>query len=207
MQRENDRLGRLVVDLLLLTRIDANGGAGLRLEPLLLPDVIDRAVNNMRVLAGEHDLRAEIAPAACAACVRGDSDQLYRVLVNLLDNAIRYTPPTGHITVTLEMEGCANGHGPAKSAVLSVEDDGCGIEPEQLPRVFDRFYRADQSRSRQTGNAGLGLAIAKSIVEAHGGRIEVESEPGQGARFRMWLPVDAVDGLVYTQSAAKKISA
>jgi signal transduction histidine kinase len=102
------------------------------------------------------------------------------VLFNLLENAFRFTPPNGHVTVlAMHREGWCE---------VSVEDDGPGIPHEHLPLVFERFYRIDPSRSRDDGGTGLGLAIARSIVEAHGGRIWAESEPGRGARFTFSLP-------------------
>ena len=128
----------------------------------------------MQVIVGE---------GAGDARVMGDGDQLYRMLTNLLDNAIRYTGSHGQIVVTLRRSEYEDGW-----ASISVADDGCGIESEKLPRIFDRFYRADESRTRQTGNAGLGLAICQSIVRAHGGRIGVESEVGLGTVFTVDLP-------------------
>ncbi|MEO5952894.1 MAG: ATP-binding protein, partial [Chloroflexia bacterium] len=184
MQRENNRLGRLVVDLLLLTRMDANGTDWLRMEALTLKDLVVRAVDNMRMVGGQRALQVIVAGDAEEMRMLGDGDQLYRMLSNLLDNAIRYTEPSGQIVVTLRRSEYEAGW-----ARLQVTDDGWGIEPEKLPRIFDRFYRADESRTRQTGNAGLGLAICQSIVRAHGGRISVESEPGLGTAFTVDLPV------------------
>jgi signal transduction histidine kinase len=184
MQRENNRLGRLVVDLLLLTRMDANGTAWLRMEEQGLKDLVVRAIDNMRMVGGQRSLQVIVGEGAEDVRVRGDGDQLYRMLTNLLDNAIRYTGSHGQIVVTLRRSDYEDGW-----ASISVADDGCGIEPEKLPRIFDRFYRADESRTRQTGNAGLGLAICQSIVRAHGGRIGVESEVGLGTVFTVDLPV------------------
>jgi signal transduction histidine kinase len=151
----------------------------------LLAEVLTRAADNMRLLAGDRTLTVTIASAAASAGLLGDADHLYRVLVNLLDNAIRHTAPTGRITLALDLAP-----GPARTDWLRLQvcDDGCGIAPADLPRIFDRFYRADPSRARQTGNAGLGLAIAKSIVEAHGGSITAASTPGLGTTFTLLLP-------------------
>jgi two-component system OmpR family sensor kinase len=183
MQRENNRLGRLVVDLLLLARIDANAGSVLRLQPVQLDEVAERAVANISLVAGERDVRAVVSGGQ--ARVTGDADQLYRVLTNLLDNAIRYTGPKGKITVAVEAD-VEQGQ-----VSVSVTDDGSGIPAEELPRIFDRFYRADPSRTRDTGNAGLGLSICKSIVEAHGGCIGATSEPGRGTSVTFELPLHA----------------
>jgi signal transduction histidine kinase len=188
MQRENDRLGRLVTDLLLLTRMDANGAASLRLEPTPLADIVRRACDNMRLLACEREITLSVSRSASNALVNGDGDQLYRVVVNLLDNAIRYTSDDGRIEVALDTVTHVASSRQHEWARLTITDNGCGIPADDLPRIFDRFYRADQSRDRQTGNAGLGLAICKSILEAHGGTIQAGAAPGGGATFDIELP-------------------
>ena len=109
-----------------------------------------------------------------------DPNLLRHVLRNLLSNALTYTPSGGRITVAAREIG--------EGIEVVVEDTGTGIPPEDLPHIFERFYRADHSRSRATGGAGLGLAIARQFVEVHGGRIQVSSEQGQGARFTFTLP-------------------
>ena len=116
--------------------------------------------------------------------VRCDARQISRVLANLVGNAIRYTPAGGHVRVTATT-GMIN---LTKVVKVTVEDTGEGIGADDLPYVFAQFYRAEKSRSRATGGAGLGLAIAKGLVEAHGGKITVESAPGIGSRFTIWLP-------------------
>ncbi len=184
MQREIQRLMRLVQDLLLLARLDAAGDASLHMEPVWLKDVVQRAVRDMRPVAGGRVLAVAVGPAAAEAWVRGDDDQLYRLLINLLDNAIRHTASDGRIEVAVELRQDA--------VATRVSDDGCGIPPEHLPHVFDRFYRADPSRARETGNAGLGLAIAKRSAEAHGGDLTVTSEVGSGTAFTLTLPLLAV---------------
>ncbi|HEX2916090.1 MAG TPA: HAMP domain-containing sensor histidine kinase [Chloroflexia bacterium] len=185
LRLEIDRLSRLVVDLLLLTRLDANNQKGLKLNPVELKELLSRVQENMQLLAGARQLIMENTPGLPEVWVQADSDQLYRVLVNLLDNAIRYTASTGQIRLDLAIEQ----DGGSEWATIKVSDNGCGIDPEQLPLIFNRFYRADNSRTRETGNAGLGLAISKSIMEAHHGTIGVESNPGQGTRFTLRLPV------------------
>jgi signal transduction histidine kinase len=109
-----------------------------------------------------------------------DSRLVGRVLNNLINNALRHTPPGGEVEVRLSREG--------DSARVEVIDTGEGIPADDLPYIFDRFYRSEKSRSRSTGGAGLGLAIARGVVEAHGGIIEVESRRGQGAKFTFTLP-------------------
>jgi signal transduction histidine kinase len=113
--------------------------------------------------------------------VEGDQARLKQVVVNLLDNAIKYTLQGGTIALTVS---AINSH-----AVLEVADNGIGIPAEALPRVFDRFFRVDEARSRELGGAGLGLSIVKSICTAHHGRVEANSTPGQGSRFRVELPL------------------
>ena len=105
-----------------------------------------------------------------------------QVLSNLLSNALRYTPEGGDITISTKQT--------ADEVEIRVHDSGPGIEPEELPSIFDRFYRTDKSRQRESGGSGLGLAIAKSIVEGHGGRIWAESEPGEGTTIVIALPIE-----------------
>ncbi|TET52059.1 MAG: ATP-binding protein, partial [Anaerolineales bacterium] len=112
--------------------------------------------------------------------VEVDARRVGQVLRNLLDNALRHTPSGGEVVVTARAGD--------EGVEVRVQDTGSGIDAADLPYVFERFYRADKSRSRDTGGVGLGLAIAKQLVEAHGGKIEVESEAGQGTRFTFTLP-------------------
>ncbi len=185
MRREVDRLSRLVINLLILTRMDANGASSLRLYQLSAKELVTQAVEDMKMVAGERQLLLNLSPTGAEAKLAGDNDQLHRVLVNLLDNAIRYTEANGRIELSLDVSGAPISSG---NLIIRVKDNGSGIAPDQLPHIFDRFYRADESRSRQTGNAGLGLAIVKSITEAHGGKVQVESTPGQGTCFTLILP-------------------
>jgi signal transduction histidine kinase len=115
------------------------------------------------------------------AVVTGDRDRIKQALLNLGVNAIQHTPPGGHVTLSLTVR---DGY-----AALSVADTGYGIAPQDLPHIFDRFYRADPSRSRNGGGAGLGLSIVRSVVEAHSGQVLVTSEPGRGSVFTMLLPL------------------
>ena len=115
-----------------------------------------------------------------ASAVFADKDRLHQVMANLLSNAIKYTPENGHIRVTVKDT--------PENGILTVEDDGIGIPEEEFPLIFERFYRTDKSRNRKTGGAGIGLAIVKSIVSAHGGKIEAESKANHGSRFTILLP-------------------
>jgi signal transduction histidine kinase len=113
--------------------------------------------------------------------VYADAERVHQVLFNLLDNAVRFTPSGGRVTVRASrINGVVD---------VTVADTGPGIAPEHLPRLFERFYRVDSARSRDEGGTGIGLAIARSVVEAHGGRIWAESEPGKGSTFTFQLPV------------------
>ena len=173
---EAARLGRLVSDLLALARADA--GQQIFRTRVELDRVVVDGVREMQPLAGDVDLAIA---ALGAAVVDGDQDRLKQVVLILVENALRYTPAGGRVQVSLRVQ--------ADEAVLTVKDTGMGIASGDLPLIFDRFYRADPARSRVASGSGLGLAIAKWIVEAHNGQIEVESEPGQGAIFHVWLPL------------------
>lgn len=183
------RLGRLVSDLLSLAR--AESGQPLERRPVELDRLVTDVLRAMRGEMARHRLAvAHLEPIT----VPGDPDRLRELLVILLDNAIRYTPDGGRIRVWVAWRSPGTpphplpGGNPPLGVELGVEDTGIGIAKEDLPHIFERFYRADKARSRQTGGTGLGLAIAKWIVEAHGGHIHAESEPGKGSRFVVRLP-------------------
>ena len=172
---EAERMERLVADLLTLARADA--GQPMEAREVRLHDVI--ADLWREVLPRGKDVQLAIGRLD-EVTVTGDADRLKQVGLALLDNALKYTPAGGRIQLSLWRHGA--------EAVLQVEDTGIGLDPEDLPHVFDRFYRADKARARDDGGTGLGLAIAKSIVERHHGTIEVESTPGQGSVFTVRLP-------------------
>ncbi|MBN9662210.1 MAG: heavy metal sensor histidine kinase [Acidobacteria bacterium] len=178
---ETERTTRLIEDLMALTRADA-GAAELLLEPVDLAEVIRDRCAEMQVLASSTAiiLSTEL-PASCM--VLGDANMLGRLFLILLDNAIRYTPASGLITVSLQSNPAA------KTAVAVVRDTGIGITPEDLPHVFERFYRAAKDRSRETGGAGLGLAIAQWIARRHGGDLAVDSTVGVGSAFSLTCPL------------------
>lgn len=174
---EARRMKRLVDDLMTLARADA-GQEGLARESVelapLIAEVCERALWTL-------DGRRLALSLADDLVVSGDADRLEQVLLNLLQNAVQHTAADGEIRVTLSGEGA--------EAWFSVADDGPGIPPEHVPRLLDRFYRVDPARSRARGGAGLGLSICRWIVAAHGGRIHVSSEVGQGATFTVILPL------------------
>ena len=173
--REAGRMGRLVANLLALARADEP--QPLLCRRLALDTLLLEVYEQGRVLAAGVNLTVE---ALEQVEVEGDPDRLKQLVLNLVDNALRYTPGGGTVALGLGREGAW--------AVLRVADTGPGIPPEHQARIFDRFYRVDQPRARGLGGSGLGLAICRWIAEAHGGRIEVESRPGAGATFRVFLP-------------------
>jgi signal transduction histidine kinase len=157
----------------------------------------------MRPLAGSHTVQLGLADTQ--AMVEVDPERIQQVVLILLDNAIKYTPAGGKIEVRVGIDG--------RMAVLEVADDGPGIAPEHLPRIFDRFYRADKARSREAGGTGLGLTIAKLLVDAHGGELSLSSQPGAGtvAKLRLHLtddrPAPLADGLRKLQGSISKVIA
>ena len=180
MLEEVDRLTRLVDTLLRLSRGDA-GTVRLSSESIDLADLAREVTASLTILAEERRQRFRIA-APSAAVVRADRLVLRDAVTNLVDNAIKYGPAGAVIDIGIET-------GP-RSAILTVTDEGPGIPAEHRPRIFDRFYRVDEGRSRGMGGAGLGLAIAKWAVEANGGEIAYESN-GTGSTFRISLPRDS----------------
>ena len=175
------RMQGLIESLLELARLDGSA-VELQRHPCDLASIARDCVDLLRPAAAERRvaLQLELAAAPCEA----DPDRVAQVVTNLVANALEHTPEGGGIVVRT----VANGAG----AALSVSDTGSGIPAEHLPRLFDRFYRADTSRTRRTGGAGLGLAICKSITDAHGGSLEVKSEPGHGSTFTFRLASAAV---------------
>ena len=173
------RLARLTDDLLKLSRIEA-GRLELEMRPIRVEALVNGCVETARLNAKTRGLEIHVDLQKNSPAVRGDGAQLGEVLQNLLDNALQYTPSGGHI----EVKARSNGH----EVVFTVSDTGIGIPQSDLERVFERFYRVDAARSREAGGTGLGLAIARHIVEAHGGRIWVESAIGQGSRFHFSIP-------------------
>ncbi|GCE03425.1 sensor histidine kinase [Dictyobacter aurantiacus] len=176
LEREAARLSRLVADLLILARADA--GIALKHCPLDLDLLVLDAFRETRYLA--HGQTLQLAPFEPVQ-IEGDEDRLKQLLLILLDNALKYTPVGDQVTLGLCRHGC--------EVDMLVRDTGIGIEPEVLPHVFERFYRADPARSRDPGGTGLGLSIAQWIVEQHAGKIWLESQPRQGTLVTVRLPL------------------
>ena len=171
----------LLDNLMLLARADS-GAEQLRMTSADVEDAIREVLAQASPLAGEKGVALHSALPGRAVRIAADRPMLQRLLLILIDNAVKYTPPSGQVSVALT---AVNG-----SATISVKDTGIGIPEDELPRIFDRFYRVDKARSRQAGGAGLGLSIGRWIAEAHGGSIRVESRPGEGSTFSVDLPVE-----------------
>jgi signal transduction histidine kinase len=183
MLAQSERLGRLVDQLLDLSRLES-GDVPLHREPVALGPLVSEVVSEIEVASAGHDVALERAVPEGLPDVYADRERIHQVLFNLLDNAVRFTPAGGRVTVSAERsDGSVDVH---------VTDTGPGIPPEHLPRLFERFYRADPARSQKEGGTGIGLAIARSVVEAHGGRIWAESVVGVGSTFRFTLPAAKV---------------
>lgn len=183
IREEAERLRRLTDELLDLRRLET-GTLKIRREEVDLGEVAERAAVRFKTQAAASRLHFQVEVAPTSPVV-GDPDRLEQVVVNLLDNAFRFTAAGGSVTLRVE---------PAPEGVaLSVQDTGPGIAPEELPYIWEKFYRGDKARVRTTGGSGLGLAIVKQIVELHGGRVEVDSQPGRGSTFRVFLPAAKED--------------
>lgn len=180
IDRQNHRLSQLVQDLLLLSRMDLNV-LTLKRQSCCLNDVVNDLVEEFTALAIAANLQLTThIQVQYPLYVLGDEEQLYRLIANLINNAIQYTP-RGEIKVLLSRDD--------RHALVQVQDTGIGIAPEDQPRLFDRFYRVNRDRSRHTGGAGLGLAIASAIAQAHQGSLQVQSTLGQGSTFTLRLPL------------------
>ncbi|MFM9332026.1 sensor histidine kinase [Paenibacillus mesotrionivorans] len=176
MHGESKRINKLVEDLLLLAKLDR--APQLTFKDTSLDELIREMEPQLRMLAGKREILISLQPQ-----VRGlyDPDKIKQVVLNLFHNAVQHTDPdTGRISLILAAH--------KDTAELSVRDNGSGIPEEHLPHVFDRFYRSESSRTRRSGGAGLGLSISKSLIEAHGGDIRVESTLGEGTTFAFRLP-------------------
>lgn len=185
MLQQTERLSRLVEQLLDLSRLES-GDIPMRIEPVPLAPLVEQVVAEVGVARPDRDIRVRNSVPPDLAPVTADRERIHQVLLNLLDNAFRFTPSGGAVTVAAVRRG--------QVYEVSVADTGPGIPSEHLPYVFERFYRVDPSRSREDGGTGIGLAIARSVVEAHGGRIWAESRVGEGSTFTFALPVDGPTG-------------
>ncbi|MGC8782253.1 MAG: sensor histidine kinase, partial [Anaerolineae bacterium] len=182
LYEETMLLSRLVADLQELAQAEA-GQLKLLRQPSDLAAIVGQAAAIVRPQAEAKGLDLTVDLPTDLPPVEVDPERIGQVLRNLLNNAIAHTPAGGHISITAGIVG--------PQMAVSVRDTGIGISPEDLPHVFERFYRADKSRARQTGGAGLGLAIVRQLVMAHGGQVSAQSEPGRGSTFTFTLPLAA----------------
>jgi two-component system, OmpR family, sensor histidine kinase SenX3 len=181
LKKETERLSQLINDLLDLTRLESQE----RVEnpvPVDVRSVLMTVLARMRRVARKKNITLLWKRFGRAAqyTVHGDETQLTSMFTNLVDNAVKYTPPGGRVEVTGGFEG--------SEVVIRISDTGIGIPEGKLPRIFERFYRVDKARSKETGGTGLGLSIVRHIAENHGGRVAVESAPGEGSTFTVYLP-------------------
>jgi signal transduction histidine kinase len=181
LKKETERLSQLITDLLDLTRLESQE----RVEnpvPVDVRSILMAVLARMRRVARKKNITLQWKRFGRAAeyTVHGDETQLTSMFSNLVDNAVKYTPPGGRVEVTGGSEGA--------EIVVRVSDSGIGIPEAKLPRIFERFYRVDKARSKETGGTGLGLSIVKHVAENHGGRVTVESTSGEGSTFTVYLP-------------------
>jgi two-component system phosphate regulon sensor histidine kinase PhoR len=180
MRAQAARMARLIDDLLSLSRIELNAHLAPD-TPVTLGLIVRQVVDGLQMLARDRGVEIAVTMPAEPVVVLGDRDELVRALENLVENALKYGASGKRVEVTLARAGA--------EAHLTVRDFGPGIPPEHLPRLTERFYRVDVTDSRAQGGTGLGLALVKHILNRHGGRLAIDSKPGEGASFRMQLPL------------------
>ena len=181
MNVQVDRLTRIVNKLLTLTKMDSTANvARMEFSVLNLSEICANVVKALRPLAEQKNINLDFY-ADGAIYSRVERDRIWEAIYNILDNSIKYTPAGGAVSMDVSKE---NGN-----AIITVEDTGIGIAPDELYKIFDRFYRVDKARARETGGTGLGLSIALTAVELHGGNIQVESEEGKGSKFIIIIPI------------------
>lgn len=183
IERQNQRMSNLVADLLTLTRLDRFGSTNLSQEQtsvIVLKDLIEDLIEEFAYLALDSKIELITDIRANSWQIAGNESQIYRLLANILVNAIQYTPDNGKVTIILDKD--------THHAIIKIKDTGIGIPEAEKSRIFERFYRVNGDRSRQTGGSGLGLAIALGIAHAHQGSIKVDSEMGNGSIFTIKLP-------------------
>ncbi|PLR98112.1 two-component system histidine kinase PnpS [Bacillus sp. T33-2] len=176
--KESDRLQSLIQDLLDLSKIEQQGFK-LEVQPFDVTEAISEVVTILNGRAEQKNIALEFKDNGSNVMIEGDVDRLKQVFINLVTNALNYTPNGGKVSVTVKEN--------SSSVTIKVKDTGIGIDKEEIPRIFERFYRIDKARSRNSGGTGLGLAIVKHIVEAHKGSIEVKSDIGNGTVFSIKL--------------------
>jgi len=180
--RESETVSRMIEQLLLLARADS-GSTAIPITRTNLSEILEKVWTQATILAESKHLSPEASIPQMPVWIRGDPASLERLFLILLDNAVKYTPDGGRIELRVSTND--------GFAVTEIRDTGIGIASEDIPHIFDRFYRADRARSRESGGTGLGLAIGQWIAAAHGGEIRVESAPSAGSSFQVWLPLSS----------------
>jgi two-component system phosphate regulon sensor histidine kinase PhoR len=180
MERHSDRLNALVEDVLSLARLESPG-AELSLSEVDLPELLHSIMRDWEKRFAAKQLKSHLNFPGNLPLLEADEARLQEVIYNLLDNAVKYSQPGGTVFLRAEIDG--------ERVRISVADQGVGIPEADLPRIFERFYRADKARSRELGGTGLGLSIVKHIVQLHGGTVEAKSEPGKGTTISVLLPI------------------
>jgi two-component system sensor histidine kinase SenX3 len=178
LAKEAERLGRIVDDLLDLSLIETQDVVST--ETLPVDVLVDEAADRLRPSAMVNEITLHVNHASGGAEVEGDHRQIVSAVVNLLDNAVKYSEPGSIVVLETQRDG--------GDVVIAVSDHGIGVPSRDLERIFERFYRVDQARSRETGGTGLGLSIVRHVARAHGGDVTVESVEGQGSTFRFRIP-------------------
>jgi two-component system phosphate regulon sensor histidine kinase PhoR len=191
MKRHSDRLNLLVNDLLSLAQLESKE-ANLQLAEIRLRDFLEGITRDWAKRLAGKNLRLELQVPDDFPTVHADERRLEEVVHNLLDNAVKYSQPEGKIHLAATRTG--------ESVRLAISDQGIGVPSRDLPRIFERFYRADKARSREMGGTGLGLSIVKHIVELHGGRVEAASELGRGTTISAIFPIRPPNGDSVTES-------
>jgi len=189
MQGQAARMARLIDDLLSLSRIELNAHLQPN-TPIDLAPIVRQVADGLQTLARDREVTIKVSTPPEPVVVLGDRDELIRALENLVENALKYGAAGKRIDITLARGQTRGGNAEAR---LAVRDYGPGIAPEHLPRLTERFYRVDVADSRAQGGTGLGLALVKHVLNRHGGRLNVESTPGAGATFTMYLPLHTAD--------------
>ena len=185
IHQELERTSALIENLMTLARADS-GSEALQVAPTSLNELLLEISETARLLAEGKSIQYDQRLPETSLCVSGNAPSLRRLFLILIDNAVKYTSREGHVSVELDTDDSA--------AVIEIRDTGVGISPSDLPHIFERFYRADESRSRESGGTGLGLSIAKWIAEAHQGKISVASKVGEGSVFRVQIPLSEEKG-------------
>lgn len=181
LKSETERLAQLITDLLDLARLESEEGVR-NPHPVDVRSIVMIVLSRLRPAARNKGITLtwKRSGTADSYAIRGDETQLTSMFSNLVDNAVKYTPPGGQVEVM--------GESSEEEVVVYVSDTGIGISPETLSRIFERFFRVDKARSKATGGTGLGLSIVRHVAENHGGRVTVESTPGEGSTFTVRLP-------------------